>query len=788
MYVGRSIRRFEDERFLVGQGRFVDDMAIPGCLAAAFARSPHAHARLGAIDATAALSVPGVRAVLTGTDWRMDGLGDLGCIWSVTSADGTPMREARRPVFATDRVRHVGDTVAMVVADDARAALDGAEALAVDYGPLPAAATATTASAEGAVRLHEQAPGNLAFDWRTGDADAVARAVARAALVVELELVIPRLTHLPIEPRAVVGHHDAIGGSYTLWSTTQVPHLIRRLLARDSLKVPEHRLRVVAPDVGGGFGQKAYHYPEEAAVLWASRRLGRPVRWTATRSETFMVDAHARAHVTRARMALDAEGRMLAIEADILADLGAYLSTFGAAIPTAFCASMLSGLYRVPALAARVRGVYTNATPVDAMRGAGRGECAYVVERLADAAAHAMGLDPFAFRRINFIPKDAFPYATPLGPIYDSGDYGAMLDRLEGLADRERLIREREAARARGVVTGIGLCTFVESAGTGPSRIAARLGGRIGTWESSAVRVHADGKVTILCGSHSHGQGHATVFRQVVADALGCSMEDIDVIAGDTAAVHAGGGTYGSRSATMAGSALAKACGKVIEKARTLAAHRLECSPADLEFAGGRFTIGGTDRSITLAEVAEAAYRGADYPDGFELGLEATSVFDPAEMNYPSGAHLCVVEVDPETGAIRIRDYVAVDDVGRVLNPMIVEGQVHGGVAQGIGQALGEQVVYDAGTGQLLTGSLQDYPAPRADEVPDFRVAFQETPSPHNPLGVKGVGESGTIGAPAAVANAVLDALRPLGVERLDMPLTPFRVWSAIRAASKPGV
>ncbi|MSP83362.1 MAG: xanthine dehydrogenase family protein molybdopterin-binding subunit [Alphaproteobacteria bacterium] len=785
MFVGKGVKRFEDERFLVGRGRFVDDLPQSDALWAAFLRSPHAHAAVRSIDASGSLALPGVRAVLTGADWQADGLGDLGSIWSVTSADGTPMREVARPVFAVDRVRHVGDTVAMVIADTASRALDGAEALDVAFEPLDAVASADAALEVGARPIHDIAPNNLAFDWHTGDATLVAKAMAAAARVIALSLVIPRVTHVPVEPRAVLGRYDAIDGGYTLWSTTQVPHLIRKLLAQHSLRVHEHRLRVVAPDVGGGFGQKAYHYPEEAAVLWASRRLGRPIRWTATRSETFMVDAHARAHRTRAKIGLDGAGRITAIEADIVADLGAYLSTFGAAIPTAFCASMLSGLYRVPALFARVRGVYTNSTPVDAMRGAGRGECAYVVERLVDAAAHALHEDPVAFRARNFISKDAFPYASPLGPIYDSGDYGAMLDRVLGLVGYEALrLRQAEARRA-GVLMGIGLSTFIESAGAGPSRLGARLGARIGTWEAAGVRVHADGKVTIVSGSHSHGQGHATVFRQVVADALGCRMEDIEVVAGDTAIVHAGGGTYGSRSATMAGSALALASRKIVEKAKVLAAHLLECAKEDLEFRSGWFAIAGTDRRIALVDVADAAYRGHDYPEGLELGLEETAYFDPVEMNYPSGAHVCAVIVDRDTGQVRITDYAAVDDVGRVLNPMIVEGQVHGGVVQGIGQALSEQVVYDPGTGQLTVGSLLDYAVPRAGDVPSFAVAFQETPSPRNPLGVKGAGESGTIGAPAAVVNAVLDALRPLGVGDLDMPLTPYRIWSTIRAVTR---
>jgi carbon-monoxide dehydrogenase large subunit len=721
--------------------------------------------------------------VVTGADWQRECLGPLPCIWSVTSSDGSAMRGAPRPVFATDRVRHVGDTVAMVVADTAARAMDAAEALEIGYEPLDAVVDARAALAPGAAQVHDDAPGNLALDWSLGDRAAVERAIAAAAHVITLDLPIARLTHLPIEPRAVIGRHDPFDDISTLWTTSQVPHLIRRLLAESSLRLPEQRLRVIAPDVGGGFGQKAFHYPEEAAVLWAARRLGRPVRWTASRSETFMVDAHARAQTVTGRIALDAEGRILAIDVDTVADLGAYLGTFGPAIPTVFGASMLSGAYRIAALHARVRGVFTNTTPVDAMRGAGRAECAYVVERLVDAAARAIGDDPAALRRRNFVPADAFPYATPIGPVYDSGDYAALLDKVLALARHDELVAERAAARAQGGLFGIGLATFVESAGTGPSRIAGREGGRIGLWDAAGVRVGATGTVTVLCGSHSHGQGHATTYRQIVAAGLGCAMTDVEIAFGDTAQVAEGGGTYGSRSITMVGSAISIALDRVIAKARRLAAHRLECAVEDVAFESGRFVVAGTDRAVTFAAVAAAAHLAHDVPEGFEPGLSAAASFDPDEFNYPSGAHLCAVEVDRDTGQVRLAAYAAVDDVGRAINPMIVEGQIHGGVAQGIGQALGERIVWDERTGQLLTGSLLDYGVPRADELPFFDLALVEIPSPRNPLGVKGAGESGTIAATVATVNAVLDALAPLGITAIDPPLTPERVWRAMRAA-----
>lgn len=782
MHTGKSVRRVEDGRLLTGRGCFVDDIRRPDALHAVFVRSPHAAARIRTIDATAALRPPGVQLVLTGREWRAAGLGDLPTIWCVTSFDGTPMLERPRPVFAVETVRHVGDTVAMIVADRLDLAMAAADALVIDYEPLPAVTDLVAATDAKSPRVHAGATSNVLFDWRCGDEAAVARAMASAAYVTDITLVNQRIDHLPIEPRAAIGHYDPATDGYTLWSATQVPHLIRRLLAESSLRVPEHRLRVVAPDVGGGFGQKGMHYPEEAALLWASRLLERPVRWTATRSEAFVVDVHARAHVARARAAFDREGHLLAIDADCIADLGAYLGTFAAGIPTSHNLTMLSGLYRVPALHGRVRGVYTNSTPVDAMRGAGRAECAYLVERLIDAAAHEMGCDPLALRQRNLITPTALPYATPLGPVYDSGDYPAMVTKLKQVAGYDELVAECAAARRRGELRGIGWSTFISSGGAGPSGSAATSGARIGGWDTASLRVHAAGKVTLVVGSHSHGQGHATVYRQLAADALGCGLDDIDVNYGDTSRLHAGMGTYASRSITVVGSAIAVAGTRIVTKARQLAAHMLECADADLVFREGRFTVTGTDRSLVLADVARAAYGGlTSYPTGFEFGLETTAYFDPPDLNYPCGAHLAMVAVDRDTGRVALLRYVAVDDVGRIVNPMIVEGQIHGGVAQGVGQALFEQLLYDHATGQLVTGSLMDYTVPRARDLPDITVTFQETPSPNNPLGVKGAGENGAVGAPAAVVNAVLDALAPLGVKHLDMPLTPYRVWRAMQ-------
>jgi carbon-monoxide dehydrogenase large subunit len=783
MAIGQSIRRFEDARFLGGAGRYVDDLRVPDALFAAFVRSPHAHAAIRSIDRGSALGLPGVVGLVTGEDWRAAGAGPLPCVWPVASSDGTPARGRERPVFAQDVARHVGDTVAMVIAATAAQALDAAEALVIDYDPRPAVTGVERAIAPDAPLIHANAPGNVAMDWSAGDHHAVERAMAGAARVIDLTVLIERITHLPIEPRAVIGRYDPFEEAFTLLTSSQMPHLVRRLLATSSLRVPEHRIRVVAPDVGGGFGQKSFHYPEEAAVLFAARLLGRPVRWTATRSETFQVDSHARAQTVRARMALDGEGRISAIGIDVLADLGAYLGTFGPAIPSLFGSLMLSGAYRIEALHARVRGVYTHTTPVDAMRGAGRAECAYVVERLAGAAARALGVAPEVFRRRNYIPKDAFPYTTPIGPIYDSGDYAGLLDRAIAMLSRHDVERLRSEARARDRLLGVGLATFVESAGTGPSRIAGEGGAHIGLWDAASVRVDASGKVVVLCGSHSHGQGHATTYRQIVVEVLGCPIEDIDIVYGDTASVPQGGGTYGSRSITVVGAAIALALDRIVAKARRIAAHKLECAATDLEFANGRFVVAGTDRAVGFVEIARAAHLGHDLPAGDEPGLMADATFDPEEFNYPAGAHACIVEVDPETGLVRLIRYVAVDDVGRAINPMIVEGQIQGGVVQGIGQAMMERVAWDPGTGQLLTGSLLDYGVPRADEVPPIEVAIQSTPSPRNPLGVKGAGESGTIAGTPVVVDAVLDALAPLGVTSIDPPLLPESVWRAIRDA-----
>lgn len=787
MYTGKPVKRREDERLLLGRGQYVDDIVLPNAAFAAFVRSPHAHARIRAIDKGPALALPGVLAVFTGEDAAADGLGGLGVVWAVASRDGTPMNEEDRPSLARGKVRHVGDTVAMVVAEDPYLAQDAAEALAIDYEVLPALTDPEAAFAPGAPLVHERFGTNQVCDWEIGAADKVAAAFETAAYVTALTLVQNRLAGSPIEPRACLGHYDLGSDRYTLYTTSQNPHLIRYWLAASSLKVPEHKIRVVAPSVGGGFGVKIYHYPEEPLVLWASRLLGHPVRWTATRAEALMVDTHARDHRTRCRMAFDGEGRILGLEVDTFANAGAYLSAFGACIPTQYYAVMLSGFYRIPAIYCRVRLAYTHTTPVDAYRGAGRPEAIYLVERLVENAARELGLDPLELRGRNLIPSDAFPYTTPVGATYDSADLPGLLDKIKALARYDALRAEQKERRAKGELMGIGVGCFFDIGGFGPSKMSIEMGGRIGFWDSALMRVHPSGKITLFCGTHSHGQGHATTYSQIAADKLGIPLEDIDIVEGDTDRVPFGLGTYASRSLTILGPAIAKSCEKVIAKGRKLAAHLLDAREEEVEFADGVFRVRGTNRHLPFAEVAWAAHKADALPEGMEPGLEETTFYDPPEFNYPSGVHLCTVLVDPESGKVALRDYFSVDDIGTVINPMIVEGQVHGGIAQGLGQALLERVVFDEESGQLLTGSFMDYCMPRADDVPFIGHGFQETPSPTNALGAKSIGECGTIGAPAAIANAVIDALAPLGIAHLDMPFTPLAVWRAIRAAGAGG-
>ena len=786
--VGQSVKRVEDKRFITGKGRYVDDMALPGMTWATVVRSDVAHANIRGIDAGEASRAPGVVAVLTGADMEADGIAGLPCGWQVDFKNGDTMKEPAHPALAVSKVRHVGDAVAVVVAETREQAADASELVEVDYEELPAVVDVVAATQDGAPQLFDDVPNNIPFDWELGDKEAADAGIAAADHVTTLEFRNQRLIPNAIEPRAAIGDYDDSRDHYTLYTTSQNPHVIRLLMSAFVMGIPEHKVRVVSPDVGGGFGSKIFHYAEEVIVTWASKRLGRPVKWTAQRSESFVTDAHGRDHATKAEMGFDADGRITALRVDTYANLGAYLSTFAPCVPTYLYGTLLQGLYTSPAVHVNVTAAFTSTVPVDALRGAGRPEATYVLERLLDQAAHELGQDPAELRRKNLIPafdgSESQPgYETQVALVYDSGDYGASLDKVLEMVDYPALRREQEEARAGGRYLGIGFSTYIEACGIAPSAVVGSLGARAGLYESASVRVQPTGKVTVFVGSHSHGQGHDTTFSQLVADQLGIPMDDVEIVHGDTDQVPFGMGTYGSRSLAVGGVAITKSIEKIKEKGAAIAAHLLEASADDLEYAGGQWTVRGTDKSIGFGDVALTAYVPHNYPEGLEPGLEFSSFYDPANFTFPFGAHIAVVEVDTETGVVKLVRYAACDDVGNVVNPMIVDGQVHGGVTHGIGQALMEGAIYDD-DGQLINGSYMDYALPRADELPRFETDRTVTPCPHNPLGVKGAGETGTIGATPAVVNAVIDALWPLGVRHLEMPLTPQRVWQAIQSAN----
>lgn len=782
--IGASIKRKEDFRFLTGSGRYTDDMNLPGQLYAYFVRSPHAHARIKGIDKSGALQAPGVVAIYTGEDVAADNLGGLPCGWLITDVDGQPMKEPAHPVLAQDKVRYVGDHVAVIIAENLWQAKDAAELLDVDYDFLPAVVSPAKALEDDAPLVHDDVPRNTCYVWGHGDKAATDQAFAQAHHVTKLDLVNNRLIPNAIEPRAALAEYSRGEEAYTLYTTTQNPHVIRLLMTAFVLQVPEHKVRVVAPDVGGGFGSKIFHYAEEAVVTWAARKVGRPIKWTAERAESFMSDAHGRDHVTHAELAMDQSGKFLGMRVDTKANLGAYLSTFASSIPTILYATLLAGQYTTPAIYCEVTGVFTHTAPVDAYRGAGRPEATYVVERLVSAAAREMKLDQAEIRRRNFVKE--FPYQTPVGLTYDTGDYDATLTEALKLADVEGFESRRKEAVSRGKYRGLGFSTYIEACGLAPSNLAGQLGARAGLYEVGEIRVNPTGNVTVFTGSHSHGQGHETTFAQVVASRLGISEDQVDVVHGDTGRIPFGMGTYGSRSLAVGGTAIMKALDKVEAKAKKIAAHMLEASESDIEFDNGVFKVMGTDKQLSFGEIAFSAYVPHNYPlEELEPGLDETAFYDPTNFTYPAGSHICEVEVDPETGVTKIVNFTAVDDFGNVINPMIVEGQVHGGLAQGIGQALMEGSVYDEESGQLVTGTYMDYCMPRADDLPNFQVGTKSTPCTHNPLGVKGCGEAGAIGAPPAVIDAIIDALAPLGVTHIDMPATPQRVWQAIQAAGQ---
>ena len=780
-YIGQSIKRKEDQRFITGGGTYTDDVSVAHQTHAYFLRSPHAHANIRGIDLSKAKAAPGVVAIFTGDDLAAAKVGGLPCGWLITDVNGQPMKEPPHPCLAQGKVRHVGDQVAVVIAESLHQAKDAAALIEVDYETLPAVVSAADARKPGAAVVHDGVADNTCYVWSIGTQDTVDKVFASAKHVTTLEFANNRLIPNAIEPRAALAEYSRGDDSYTLHVTSQNPHVERLLMTAFVLGLPEHKVRVIAPDVGGGFGSKIYLYAEETVITWAAKRVNRPIKWTCERSESFLTDAHGRDHLTKAELALDKNGKFLAMRVHTTANMGAYLSTFASCIPTILYATLLAGQYTTPAIYCEVTAVFTNTAPVDAYRGAGRPEATYVVERLVETAAREMNISPAELRRRNFITQ--FPYQTPVALCYDTGNYDATLTAAMTLADVAGFEARRKLAAERGKLRGLGYSTYIEACGLAPSNIAGALGARAGLFEAGEIRFHPTGSVTVFTGSHSHGQGHETTFAQVVADKLGIPVENVDVVHGDTGRIPFGMGTYGSRSIAVGGSAIMKAIDKIIAKGKKIAAHLLESTDDAIEFKDGIFSVAGTDKKKSIAEVAFAAYVPHNYPlDKLEPGLNEQAFYDPTNFTYPAGSHICEVEIDAETGVTKIVNFTAVDDFGNIINPMIVEGQVHGGLAQGIGQALLEGCVYDPVSGQLLTGSYMDYALPRADDLPSFKVETKVTACTHNPLGVKGCGEAGAIGAPAAVINAITDAL---GVQDIAMPATSEKVWRAINSKGR---
>jgi len=768
--IGQPVRRVEDRRFITGRGNYLDDISVSRQAQAFMLRSPHAHARIRAIDSSAALSAPGVVAVFTGDDLARDGIGTIPCLSAVTNRDGSPSVLPPHPAIARDRVRHVGDTVAMVLAESAAAARDAAELIVVDYEPLSAVVDTAHALDPGQPQVWDEAPGNLCFDWEVGNIAAVQQAIAGARHRISLELVNNRIVVNSMEPRGAIGEYDPGEDSFTLWSSTQGSHFVRNLLAGSVFKIPENRIRVVTRDVGGGFGMKLFLYPEHILVLWGAKKVGRPVKWVPDRADAFMTDTQGRDNITHLDLALNEQLRFLALDVELLANMGAYLSNFAPEIPTASGAVMHSGVYAIPAIHVGVKGVFTNTTPVDAYRGAGRPEAAYAIERLIDFAARRLGVPPQELRRRNFIKPEAMPYQTALGLNYDSGEFARNMDQALAAADLVGFPARRAEARARGRYRGLGHAVYIEQSGFPPDEFAE-------------LRFDPSGTLTILMGTQSSGQGHQTAYTQLAAERLGVVPEKIRVLQGDTAVISFGRGTGGSRSIPVGGASLAQAADKLIAKGRRIAAHLFEAAEADVEFADGIFSVSGTDRRLGIEEVARAAFDPARQAPGVEPGFDESGHFAPPQPTFPNGCHVCEVEIEPDTGHIEILRYLVVDDFGRVINPLLLAGQVQGGVAQGVGQAMLERTVFDLETGQLLTGSFTDYCLARADDLPAIEFSYNVIPCRTNPLGVKGAGEAGAIGAPPALVNAVVDALAELGIEHLDMPLTPERLWRAIHSA-----
>ena len=779
--IGASVLRKEDKRFLTGKGNYVADMKLKNMTYGVFLRSPHAHALIKGIDTATAIDMPGVAAIFTGEDLAADKVGGIPCAWGITNVDGSPMKEPTHPAIALGKVRCVGDAVAFVVAETLEEARAAAEAIEVDYEVLPAVISMLDAIRPGAPAVFDEIPDNTCFDWECGDAKSTEEAFKEAAHIARISLVNNRLVGNPMEPRAAVADYDTGRDHYTLWTTSQFPHIVKLLMGNFVLSIPQHKLRVVAPDVGGGFGVKQFLYAEEAVLTWAAGKLGRPVKWVNERSEGFISDAHGRDHISDAELALDADGKFLGLKVRTIANMGGYLSSFGPNIPTNLYGLLLAGVYTTPAIHCEVKGVFTNTIPVDAYRGAGRPEATFLLERLVDVAAAEMGIDRAEIRRKNMIDASQYPYQTPVVVKYDSGDPKACLAKALEVGKWDGFAERKAESAKKGKLRGIGLCTYVEACGLAPSRIVQSLGARAGIFESATVRVHATGDVTVLIGTHNHGQGHETTFAQIVSEKLDIPVDKIEVVFGDTDKVQFGLGTYGSRSLAVGGTALVKATDKVIDKGKKIAAHMLEASVGDIVFEKGNFAVAGTDRRKSFGDVVGAAYGLVDYPiDILEPGMEEQAFYDPVNFTYPGGAHIAEVEIDPDTGVVELVSYTAVDDIGTVINPIIVHGQLHGGIAQGVGQALYENCVYDEHSGQMLSGSFMDYAMPRADNMPNMDIHTLSTLCTHTSFGVKGCGEVGTIGSPATVINAVVDALSEFGVTHVDMPATPNRVWRII--------
>jgi len=777
---GSGIKRREDPRLITGQARYTDDFVLPGMAHLAVVRSPYAHAKIRAVRTKKVAAMDGVLGVFTGKDMKDAGFGPIPCAWVVP---GSETKTPPYPPIAIDVARYVGNAVAIVVATDRYLARDAAEAVEVEYDPLPAVADAEKATGKGQPQLHADVPNNVCFHWKVSGGD-VEAAFKSADVVVQERIINQRLIPNAMEPRAALAQYSPATNEVTLWVTSQNPHIVRFLLSLDT-GIPEQKIRVIAPEVGGGFGSKIPHYPEDSMVIFASKMCGCPVKWTETRSENYRGTIHGRDHIQDVEMAAKKDGTILALRAKVWANLGAYLSTASTGIPTILHGLMLSGAYDIKNIHEDVYGVFTNTTPTDAYRGAGRPEATFMVERLVDLVAQKLKMDPADIRRKNFIPPFTDGHAVATGLTYDSGNYVGALDKALAMAGYAALRKQQAELRKKGEHMGIGFSTYAEICGLGPSQVAGAVGFGGGLWESAIVRFHPSGKVVVMVGISPHGQGEETTFAQIVSSELGVPVDDVEVVHGDTERTPMGWGSYGSRSTPVGSGALMGAITKIREKSKIVTAHLLEAAVEDIEYADGKFFVKGSPGKFkTIQDVALMANVAWNYPKGLEPGLEASAFFDPPNFVYPFGAHIAVVRVDAETGEIRLERYIAVDDCGRVINPMIVEGQIHGGIVQGIGQALWEGAVYDE-SAQLLTGSMMDYALPKADFFPKFELAMTETPTTVNPLGVKGIGETGTIASTPAVYNAVMDALLPLGIRKLDMPLTPERVWRAIQSARR---